>query len=52
MSVPFESGYIIARLEEAAAWSRGSMETRVKFDALDETCSDEEMKKYMHATRK
>ena len=45
MSVPFESGYKTARLVEAAAWSRGSMKARAKFDALDESCSDEEMKK-------
>ena len=45
MSVPFESGYKTARLMEAAAWSRGSMKAREKFDKLDEECVDEEMKK-------
>ena len=44
MSVPFESGEKTARLVEAAAWSRGSMEARKKFDSLEESCSDEEMK--------
>ena len=44
MSVPFESGEKTARLVEAATWSRGSMEARKKFDSLEESCSDEEMK--------
>ena len=45
MSVPFESGEKTARLVEAAAWSRGSMKAREKFDKLDEECDDDEMKR-------
>ena len=44
MSVPFESGYKTARLMEAAAWSRGSMKARAKFDELAAGCEDEEMR--------
>ena len=44
MSVPFESGYKTGRLLEAAAFSRGSVKARKKFDQLSEECDDEEMK--------
>ena len=44
MSVPFESGYKTGRLLEAAAFSRGSVEARKKFDKMSEECDDEEMK--------
>lgn len=52
MSVPFESGYKTARLVEAAAWSRGSMKARAKFDLLKEACEDEEMKKVYSCYKK
>lgn len=52
MSVPFESGEKTARLVEAATWSRGSMEARKKFDSLEESCSDEEMKKVFRCYKK
>jgi len=43
MSVPFESGYKTGRLLEAAAFSRGSMGARAKFDKMLDECEDEEM---------
>ena len=43
ISVPFESGHKTARLVEAAAMSRGSMASRMRFDKLAEDCRDEEM---------
>ena len=52
ISVPFESGYKTARLVEAATWSRGSMEARKKFDAMEASCADEEIKEILHCYRK
>lgn len=44
ISVPFESGYKTARLVEAATLSRGSFKQRQKFDEMEASCSDDEMK--------
>lgn len=43
ISVPFESGEKTSRLVEAATMARGSMESRMMFDAMAESCADPEM---------
>lgn len=52
ISVPFESGYKTARLVEAAAMSRGSMASRIKFDMMAGECADEEMTAVYNSYRK
>lgn len=52
ISVPFESGYKTARLVEAATMSRGSMESRMKFDKMARSCADEEMSAVFNSYRK
>jgi len=44
VSVPFKSGYNTGRLMEAAIWSRGSKEDRIKFDRRINECEDVELK--------
>ena len=52
ISVPFESGYKNARLVEAATMSRGSMASRMAFDAMAEACVDEELSAVYESYRK
>ena len=52
MSVPFESGYKTGRLLEAAAFSRGSMRARAKFDKMLDECEDVEMSRVYACYRK
>ncbi len=44
VSVPFRSGQKTATLVEAAVSSRGTMKSRMHFDAMMEECDDAEMK--------
>lgn len=44
VSVPFKSGHKTATLVEAAVSSRGTMKSRMHFDAMMEECNDAEMK--------
>lgn len=44
VSVPFKSGHKTAVLVEAAVSSRGTMASRMHFDAMMEECNDAEMK--------
>lgn len=44
VSVPFRSGHKTATLVEAAVSSRGTMKSRMHFDAMMEECDDAEMK--------
>lgn len=44
VSVPFKSGHKTATLVEAAVSSRGTMASRMHFDAMMADCNDAEMK--------
>ena len=50
--MPFESGYKIARLVEAATVSRGSMKSRMMFDEMAGICEDKEMAAVFDSYRK